>query len=589
MNRNPGAGRYLPERLLSLVKPYLGWMLLAALLGLLTIGSSIGLMALAAYILAAASLQPSIAELQVAIVGVRFFGISRGVFRYLERLVSHQTTFRLLSRFREWFYRGLEPAAPARLADLDSGELLSRITADLVTLEKFYLRVLAPPLIAVFTVVLSGILVGSFSIKLGVAFVLATVFTMAIVLFGYFRRRPAAQFQAERRGEIKSALIDQLQGTADLLVFNAERRYRAALEHSFEGLEEAGYRLASRLRFQRMLVGLLRDGTVLLVLALAVPAVRAGEIQGVYLGFLAMAAYASYEALLPLPDSLQQLDLSLQAAERLFHIVDLPPAVVEPESRVKAAGFSSLAFDRVGFHYVPEEDPVLQDITFEITPGKRMAVVGPSGSGKSTLLGLILRLWDADTGEIRLNGRLLKEYRSDEVRACFSVKPQRTFLFNAPVGSNLKLGAPQASIGEMRAAAHRAAIGVFLEGLPEGYDTWLGEGGANLSGGERQRLALARAYLKPGSILLLDEPTSSLDAVAENRVLERMLETGGEQALLLITHRLTGLEAMDEILVLSRGRIFERGTHGELLKLDGLYRSLWQAQHEAAALNYGLR
>lgn len=626
----------LLRRLLKLVLPYGHWMALAALLGLLTIGSSIGLMALAAYILAAASLQPSIAELQVAIVGVRFFGISRGVFRYLERLASHQTTFRLLGRFREWFYRGLEPAAPSMLEDLDSGELLTRITSDLETLEKFYLRVLAPPLIAVLTVVLGSVLVGTFSLQLGVALAVMMISAMAAAAAGYLRRRPEAHSLAAMKGQVNTALIDHIQGLADLLAFNAEKRYREKLLQLMENVEQTARRLAAQQRAQRMVMSWLRDMAVVVVLLLAIPQVNEGRIEGVYLGFLAMAAYACFEALLPLPDSLQQLELSLQSAERLFQILDLPPAVPDPQN---SPAFSSnavpakmhlhgnmlpavseppsslaadarakihnqedtplklsdpdhpaslehplhLTLENVGFRYHPNEPLVLENISFELEPCKRMAVVGPSGSGKTTLLRLILRLWKPDDGLITLNDIPLQMLHTEEIRQAFSVVPQKAFLFHASIASNLKLGAVEAHPDDLKAAAELAQACEFIERLPEGYQTWLGEEGANLSGGERQRIALARAYLRPG-ILLLDEPTSHLDVHTEKQVLHELLGGNTARSLLLITHRLVAMEKMDEILVLRGGRIAERGIHRELLASGGLYQSLWRSQHEADAL-----
>jgi len=442
MNSSPARASTL-QRLLKLMLPYRQWMALAALLGLLTIGSSVGLMALAAYILAAASLQPSIAELQVAIVGVRFFGIGRGVFRYLERLVSHQATLRLLAGFREWFYRGLEPAAPSRLADLDSGELLSRITSDLTMLETFYLRVLAPPLIALLTIIFSSMLAGYFSLQLGI--MLAAMMTLAAAAAaGFLNRSPSGRDFAAHTGRIKSGIVDHVQGMADLLAFNAEERTRAELQQRFDRLEETRIGLANRKRSRQMLTGFFRDGTVMAVLILAIPQVNAGRIEGVYLGFLAMAAYASFEALLPLPDSLQQLDLSLEAAARLFQIVDLPPSVAEPAHPQLLQAPPHLAFRHVSFQYNPAEDPVLVDLSFDLPPGKRMAVVGPSGSGKTTVLRLILRLWEPDRGEITMNGIPLAHMHTEEIRRAFKVVTQNTVLFNASIASNLKLGAPNA-------------------------------------------------------------------------------------------------------------------------------------------------
>jgi ATP-binding cassette, subfamily C, bacterial CydC len=571
------------QRLLRLMLPYRRWIALAALLGLLTIGSSIGLMALAAYILAAASLQPSIAELQVAIVGVRFFGIGRGVFRYLERLVSHQATLRLLAGFREWFYCGLEPAAPSRLADLDSGELLSRITSDLAALETFYLRVLAPPLIALLTIILSSVLVGSFSVQLGI--ILAAMMTLsAAAAAGYLSRSPTGRELAAYTGRIKSGLVDHVQGMADLLAFNAEERTRAQLQQRFDLYEAVHGRLAARKLSRQMLIGFFRDGTVLAVLILAIPQVNAGRIEGVYLGFLALAAYASFEALLPLPDSLQQLELSLEAAARLFQIVDLPPAAAEPAHPQPLQAAPHLAFRHVSFQYNPAEDPVLVDLSFDLPPGKRMAVVGPSGSGKTTLLRLILRLWEPGQGDITLNDIPLSHIHTEEIRRAFKVVTQNTFLFNASIAANLKLGAPNANHTSVQQAAALAEAHEFIDPLPDKYDTWLGESGANLSGGEQQRLALARAYLRPGSILLLDEPTSHLDAQTRRRVMETMLKRCRTESLLLITHNLIGLQDMDEILVLSQGKTAERGSHAQLMQAQGLYFRLWQAQHEAALI-----
>ena len=214
----------------------------------------------------------------------------------------------------------------------------------------------------------------------------------------------------------------------------------------------------------------------------------------------------------------------------------------------------------------PQSQPALQDITFDLPPGRHIAIVGPSGAGKSTLTYLLLRFWDYSQGHILLDGRDLHAYAQADVRRLFSVISQRTWFFNDSVRNNLLLACPGATDFELRQAARRAQIDGFIQGLPQGYDTVIGERGYRLSGGERQRLAIARALLKDAPILLLDEPTANLDPLTERRFLDTLFSLTDARSLLLITHRLVGLEAMQEILVLDHGRILERGTHAGLLR-----------------------
>jgi ABC-type multidrug transport system fused ATPase/permease subunit len=221
----------------------------------------------------------------------------------------------------------------------------------------------------------------------------------------------------------------------------------------------------------------------------------------------------------------------------------------------------------------------LQNITFQLNPGKRLAIVGPSGAGKSTLANLLLRFWDYSDGQILLDGRDLHAYPQDQVRRMFSFISQRSYFFNDTLRKNLLLARPGAGELEIREAAQRAQIHDFILRLPQGYETIIGERGFRLSGGERQRLAIARALLKDAPIFLLDEPTASLDPLTERRILETLFSLANTRSLLLITHRLVGLENMDEIIVLDHGCIVERGTQAELLALGGLYRRLWDLQN----------
>jgi ABC-type multidrug transport system fused ATPase/permease subunit len=218
-------------------------------------------------------------------------------------------------------------------------------------------------------------------------------------------------------------------------------------------------------------------------------------------------------------------------------------------------------------------------LSFDLPPGKRLAIVGPSGAGKTTLLNLLLRFWDFDQGQILWAGRDLHEYAQNDIRQSISVVPQRPYLFSASLRENLRLANPSASEQQVIAAAEQAEIHHFILSLPQGYDTWIGEQGVRLSAGERQRLVIARALLKDAQLLVLDEATANLDALTERKVLQSIYYWSAGRALLTITHRLVGMEWMDEILVLDGGRVVERGTHAELLAAGGMYSRMWELQN----------
>jgi ABC-type multidrug transport system fused ATPase/permease subunit len=273
----------------------------------------------------------------------------------------------------------------------------------------------------------------------------------------------------------------------------------------------------------------------------------------------------------------------LSAGERLFEVADSEPAVKDPEHSHPLPENSTLEFDRVGFCYEEGGPQALEDVSFVLRPGRKVAVVGPSGAGKSTVASLILRFWDPTRGEIRLGGRSLREYAQDDVRSLVALVPQDAHVFNDTLRANLLLANPEAGDATLGGALSRAGLGGFLEGLPRGLDAYLGEGGARLSGGERQRLAVARAFLKSAPLLLLDEPTANLDTMTEREVFAAAGELARGRSTLVITHRLVGMEAMDEILVLDAGRVVERGTHEELARAGGLYKRLLDVQNALLA------
>ncbi|MCX7669057.1 MAG: hypothetical protein N2439_03170, partial [Anaerolineae bacterium] len=385
------------RRLLGFLAPSWPWVALSVLLGFLTIASSIGLLATSAWIIAMAALRPSVAVLQVAIVGVRFFGISRGLLRYVERLVSHQVTFRVLAQIRTWFYAAIEPLAPARLADRHSGDLLSRIIADIGTLEHFFIRAVAPPLVALLTSALTALILGSYAVRLiwpALGFLLFTGFVapwLTLALAQGPGRRLAAQ-----RAALNALLVDGIQGAADLIAFRAEGRVTAALRGQSDALGRTQVHLAALAGFSSALGILGTWLAVTTVLATAIPLVTAGRLTGVDLAVLALATGASLEAVVPLPLAAQYLASSLAAGRRLFELADpgsrmaagewraaAEPASgsrvyigsAGPEDGVAKARPPAVNFRGVTLRYGHDQPPALDGVTFDVPAGHTVAAV----------------------------------------------------------------------------------------------------------------------------------------------------------------------------------------------------------------------
>ena len=400
-------------------------------------------MSTSAYLISMAALRPSIAELRIAIVGVRFFGISRGLFRYLERLQSHQVTFKLLTRIRLWFYRALEPLAPARLMEYRSGDVLSRVVADIETLNSIYLQVIGPTSVAFLTTLLVEC---CFSYTL--AAVVLGLFVIAAVVASSLGRTMAvspARRLVALRSELNAFLVDAVQGVSDLLVFDRRLRYREridAVSRRFEGQHRT---LASARGVGTAVTTFAADITVVAALWVAVPMVHRGDLDGVYLAVVVLSVLAAFEAVAPLPLAFLRLEESSRAARRLFDVIDAQPTVPEPDSPGFVPTEASLRVTDLGFTYPSMVDrPALDGVSFDLAEGGRLAVVGPSGAGKSTLVHLLLRFWDYSRGSIRLGGVELDSLSADDVRQKISVVSQNSYLFSASVKDNLLLARPSA-------------------------------------------------------------------------------------------------------------------------------------------------
>jgi ATP-binding cassette subfamily C protein CydC len=562
------------RKLLGLMSPFFGRMLASVLLGFLTIASGIGLMSTSAYIIARAALQPPLAELQVAIAGVRAFGIARGLLRYAERLLAHDTALRILSHLRIWIYELIEPLVPGRFETYRSGDLLARLTSDVDTLENLFVRTLAPS----GTALLTGLAMSFFiaTIHPSVALIFLLFYCMAAVLIPLVSLRLAADLGFHLvtiRSEMFITIMDGLEGGAELLVFNQTNNHNRELDRLTNSYHRAQHRSAWVNGFTTALSTFIANLSVVALTAATVPLIRTGNLTGVDLAVILLGNLASYEAVSILPAAYQELNRDLAAGERIFDLAasgkELQPGgITIDRSHSKAP---RIEFQNVSYSYPSRFEPALKDISFKLLPGETLGIAGPSGSGKTTLTEILLGLRREYEGIVLIDGNELQSFDPDDLRHNFSVMPQRPYFFHSTLRENLLIANPEATEEHLVEAMRLAQLSGFLDQLPAGLDTLIGEHGYQLSAGERQRLSIARALLKTAPVFIMDEATTHLDLATEARLwgaLESILTASSS---LIISHHMAVLEGCTEILVLDQGQTVERGSYQELLKCNSWF------------------
>lgn len=534
-------------RLVKLALPFKWWMLLAAFVGFLTVGSGVGLLMTSAYLIARAALHPSVAELQVAIVGVRFFGITRGIFRYIERLISHEVTFRLLAQFRVWFYKSIEPLAPSRLARFKSGDLLSRLVADVESLQNFYVRVLAPPLTAFFVSLLMAMLFGVYSWQLSALLLLFLALAgIGVPLATHVLSRRRNEQLLRWQGEFSALLVESIQGMPDLLVYGQGQRIQARVEALGGRLVMLQKKSSEIHALHEALIGLLANGAVFTILVSAIPLVSNGALDALFLSVLALGTLAAFEAVMPLPDAALHLQENLRAAERLFETADTADGASLPLRPGPMPKSFLIEFRNTDFSY-EKEKPILSRFNLTIPQGERLLIVGPSGVGKTTLASLMRRFLDVQRGDIFLGGVEIRMFSQARLADIIGYVPQNAHVFSGTIRDNLLLGDEQASEARMLEACRRAHIDDFFRLLPDGFDTWVGEQGVRMSGGERQRLALARAFLKDTPVLILDEPCSSLDADNAQNIFQAINSLPASKTIIVMSHLIQAAQGWNSL------------------------------------------
>ena len=540
-------------RLLSLTEASRSRIALAVAFGTLTVVFGIGLMATAGYLISRAAERPAILSLTVAIVGVRFFGLARPVVRYFERLSSHDVALRALGRVRVRVYERLERLAPTQLVSNRRGDLLARLISDVDSLQNLHLRGIAPPLVA--------LCASTAAVGAAAAFLPAAALVLAAgLLVGGLIVPPvaaglahhASQQEAEARGELTSELVETLAGSAELVAFGCEKDRLRGLQAADRKLVRIARRAALADGTGDALRLLVTGATVVGVLAVSVSAHAGGNLNRVLIATLALLALASFEAVQPLPEAVRELGATLAAGRRILELSDREPSIVDPEQPLPAPTPPfTVALESVRVRYAPRERPALNGFSLRLEPGKRVVLLGRSGAGKSTVANLLLRFIDPERGYVTIAGEDIRRYRQEDVRRVVAVADQDAHLFSASIRDNVRLGRPDATGAELERALRSARIWDWIESLPEGLDTLVGEEGSELSGGQRQRIVLARALIVDAPILVLDEPTAHLDPPTAQALIEDIFAAAGERSVLLITHRGEGLDLADELVVLS--------------------------------------
>ncbi|WP_405992192.1 thiol reductant ABC exporter subunit CydD [Streptomyces sp. NBC_00986] len=563
-----------------------GRLALALLLGSLALGSAVGLMGTSGWLISRASQQPPVLYLMVAVTATRTFGIGRAVFRYAERLVSHDAVLRMLADTRVAVYRRLERLAPAGLRDTRRGDLLSRLVADVDALQDYWLRWLLPAGVAAAvsaaTVGFTAWLLPEAGAVLAVGLLAAGVGVPLVT--GAVARR-AERRLAPARGALATRVTELLTGTAELTVAGALPARTAEAKRADSTLTRIASRAATATALGDGLTALISGLTVAATALVAAQAVTAGRLSGVLTAVVVLTPLAAFEAVLGLPLAVQYRQRVRKSAERVYEVLDAPEPVREPERpRQAPATPFPLVVQGLAARHTGQDRDALAGLALTLEKGRRVAVVGSSGSGKTTLAQVLLRFLDADAGTYTLAGVDAYALDGDDVRQLVGLCAQDAHLFDSSVRENLLLAKKDATEDELRGALARARLLDWADGLPEGLDTLVGEHGARLSGGQRQRLALARALLADFPVLVLDEPAEHLDLATADALTADLLAATEGRTTLLITHRLAGLEDVDEVIVLDEGRVVQRGPFAGLASVEGPLRGMAEREAESELL-----
>jgi len=565
------------RRLFGLVRPWRNELILTFLLGLLHHSSIIGLSVISALLVGQVIMG---GDLTVLLVLLGVFVPLAAFFTWAESWVAHDLAYRLLAEMRVDVYNKLDPLTPAYMVRRRSGDLVSVVGGDVELVEFFFAHTITPAFVAI--LVPAGVLATLAFVAWPVALVLSP-FLLAVAISPFMAQKRSEGLGEELRGQlgdVHAHMVDSIQGMREISAFGrGPARTKEMVDNSWK-FAHFQLRFLKERAFQ---IGFIEGMTALgglAVLTMGVWLMTNGDITRPQLILSVILSVAAFAPISDIARTIKQLMETLAAARRLFVVHDEPVPVVDgPGVHAGENGHApAISFDHVGFSYGHGEAQALHGVSFDVQAGQTVALVGRSGAGKTTCANLVMRFWDPGEGHVRLSGHDLRDFELEDLRQKIALVSQDTYLFNASIRDNLRLGKIEASDSEIEEAARQANAHEFIASFPDGYDTLVGERGMQLSGGQRQRIAIARALLKNAPVLILDEATSHLDAVNERQVRQALETLMTGRTTVVIAHRLSTIRDADRIVVLDNGHAVEQGSHHDLLASHGLYSQLVATQ-----------
>lgn len=551
------SGFKIMMRLLKELKPLVGVMMITITLGVLGFLAAISIASFAAVALGTLVEGATIVSFKAAIIIMAVCAVMRGLLRYGEQLSGHYIAFKILYLLRDKIFAKLRTLAPAKLEGRDKGDLISLITSDIELLEVFYAHTIAPIAIAILTNSMITALLWFIHPIYGV--LAAFFFILVGFVVPYASSKLVSEAGVNYRREFGSSnqyILDSLRGLKEILLFNQGQERLTQLNQKSEELNESIRKIKDHEGIVTGITSTIITLAMLVFLGVGAYLYSIGAVTLTLVLVALVVIASSFGPVVALSNLSNTLAHTFACAERLFELLDEMPQVEEVSGQMPLT-MNEMKLDRVSFAYPNSDHLLLDEASIHIEKGEKLALIGESGIGKSTFIKLLMRYFDTKKGHVFIDGTNIKSIPTASLRLKQTLVSQETYLFNDTIENNIKIGCKDASLEEVIEAAKKASIHEFIESLPKGYQTKVGELGGMVSSGEKQRLGLARAFLHNGDVLILDEPTSNLDALNEGSILKSIQDYGQDKTVILISHRKSTTAICEKVYRLENQKLYQ--------------------------------